>query len=118
MDQVTSYASHHLVVDGTDQYGNFDGAAEQAPFVVFDVDLQENIAGPFASRAGAQLSLAFIKRGGAPALDVEAMLRYNERRYMGEWSGPIPAPIQKAVKRLRVWGQQLLARVSHPLASN
>jgi hypothetical protein len=51
-----------LVVDGTDEYGNYAGDAQNAPFVVFDIERQENIAGPFPTRERAEQALEFIKR--------------------------------------------------------
>jgi hypothetical protein len=66
----------HLVVDGTDDGGNFAGDGEHAPFVVFDVDLQRNIAGPFDTRVQARMALGAILCGGVPTLDVEALRAY------------------------------------------
>lgn len=118
MNQVRPAAERRLVVDGTDEYGNFAGDAQNAPFVVFDVDLQENIAGPFASRAAAAMSMARIKRGATPSLDVEALLRYSERRYVGELAALIPVPALKVLNRVRTWAQRLRARASRQLASS
>lgn len=118
MSQFRIAAERRLVVDGTDEFGAFAGDAQNAPFVVFDVDLQENIAGPFATRAGADLCVAFIKRGGIPSLDVEAMLRYSERRHMGEWAALIPAPVLKALNRVRAFAQRIRARASGQPASS
>jgi hypothetical protein len=118
MNQFRPAAERRLVVDGTDQYGTFAGDAQSAPFVVFDVDLQENIAGPFASRAAATMAMARIKRGATPSLDVEAMLRYSERRYMGEWAALVPVPVLKGLSRMRTWVQRLRERASRQLASS
>jgi hypothetical protein len=61
-----------LVVDGTnkDNY-MFEGADETSrpPFVVFDVDLQENIAGPFDTMAEAEKARKEILAGAEPKLD-------------------------------------------------
>ena len=51
-----------LHIDGTDQYGCYAGDAKQGPFVVFDADRQENIAGPFPFRWMAVVALYFITR--------------------------------------------------------
>lgn len=69
-----------LAVDGTDQYGNFDGTAEEAPFVVFDIDKQENIAGPFPTRAEAESARNSILAGGVAHIDAEALLAYQSLR--------------------------------------
>lgn len=69
-----------LAVDGTDQHGNFDGTAEEAPFVVFDIDKQENIAGPFPTRAEAESARNSILEGGAAHIDAEALLAYQSLR--------------------------------------
>jgi hypothetical protein len=59
-----------LVVDGTDAAsGHFLGDGELPPFVVFDVDAQQNIAGPFHTRAAAESHLLEILAGAEPWLD-------------------------------------------------
>lgn len=68
-----------LVVDGTDPCGNFAGDGENAPFVVFDVDRQENIAGPFETRDAGEKARLAILDGTAPMLDVGALQAYLER---------------------------------------
>ncbi|MBN3776890.1 hypothetical protein G3O06_04805 [Burkholderia sp. Ac-20345] len=68
-----------LVVDGTDPCGNFAGDGKNAPFVVFDVDRQENIAGPFDTRDAGEKARLAILEGTAPMLDVGALQAYLER---------------------------------------
>lgn len=63
----------NLVVDGVDAAGLFAGDGERAPFVVFDVEKQENIAGPFATRDAAQNHRDSIILGNFPMLDVDAL---------------------------------------------
>lgn len=63
----------NLVVDGTGPCGNFAGDGENAPFVVFDVDRQENIAGPFDTRDAGEKARAAILEGAVPMLDVAAL---------------------------------------------
>lgn len=52
----------NLVIDGTSEDGTYQGIGEGpgdgkfGPFVVFDVDAQQNAAGPFASSADAYLA--------------------------------------------------------------
>lgn len=69
-----------LVVDGTDEYGNFAGDATEPPFVVFDIDKQENIAGPFPTRAEAESARDSILAGGPAHIDAEALLAYQALR--------------------------------------
>lgn len=47
-----------LVLDGTDEYGNYAGDENRPPFAVFDVTLQRNVAGPFPTMAEAHGALA------------------------------------------------------------
>ena len=63
----------HLVVDGLDEAGCFAGDGERAPFVVFDVDAQGNIAGPFASRDLAEKHRDEILAGHEPRLDAKRL---------------------------------------------
>jgi hypothetical protein len=60
----------NLVVDGHNNEGLFAGDGELPPFVVFDVDQQENIAGPFDTRAKAETHRKEILAGATPNLDV------------------------------------------------
>jgi len=69
-----------LVVDGTDEFGNFAGDAQSAPFVIFDVERQENIAGPFDSRELAEQRRMAILAGEPPVLDSEALLKHAALR--------------------------------------
>lgn len=55
------------VIDGTDQYGNYAGDATRPPFVVFDIEGQRNVAGPFRFRWLAVIALALTKWTGALA---------------------------------------------------
>lgn len=70
-------AQRSLVVDGTDQHGNFAGDGENAPFVVFDVERQENIAGPFGTRQDGEKARSAILAGAPPMLDSGALLAYQ-----------------------------------------
>lgn len=63
----------NLVVDGLDEAGNFAGDGERAPFVIFDVNRQENIAGPFAARDLADQHRQEIIAGYLPRLDAAAL---------------------------------------------
>ncbi|WP_454735389.1 hypothetical protein [Cupriavidus necator] len=49
-----------LVIDGTDEYGNYDGAATRGPWVVFDVEAQCNVAGPYPFRWMATLMRGYL----------------------------------------------------------
>jgi len=68
----------NLVVDGTDDGGNLAGDGEKYPFVVFDIDAQENIAGPFKTRADGETAREAILAGAAPVLDSAALLAILE----------------------------------------
>ena len=63
-----------LVVDGLGEDGNFAGDGERAPFVVFDVERQKNIAGPFASRELADKHRLDILGGATANLDAKALM--------------------------------------------
>lgn len=65
----------NLVVDGLDEAANFAGDGKRAPFVVFDVDRQENIAGPFLTRDLAEQHRLEILAGNPPRLDSPALAR-------------------------------------------
>ena len=52
---------------------------ELPPFVVFDVDAQENIAGPFQTRAAAELHQLEILAGAEPRLDVPSLAAWIEK---------------------------------------
>lgn len=65
-----NHKMRHLVVDGTDAAsGLFMNDGELPPFVVFDVDAQENIAGPFHTRMAAESHQLEILAGAKPWLD-------------------------------------------------
>lgn len=70
---VETISERHLVVDGLDEAGCFAGDGERAPFVVFDVDAQGNIAGPFASRDLAEKHRDEILAGHEPRLDAKRL---------------------------------------------
>lgn len=55
----------NLTIDGTSPEDGFTfvGDVDNAPFYVYDVDAQENIAGPYATRLEAAWSLAAISLG-------------------------------------------------------
>lgn len=63
--------NRELYVDGHTHKngGTFQGDGRYPPFVVFDADKQENIAGPFDTRAEANKHLKEILRGGKPKFD-------------------------------------------------
>lgn len=64
----------NLAVDGTDAIsGLFEGDGELPPFVVFDVDAQEIIAGPFRSREEAEAHRQEILSGILPRLDEQSL---------------------------------------------
>lgn len=63
-----------LVVDGTDEAGNFAGDGKDAPFVIFEVSTQSNIAGPYATRKQAETFLELVRLGQAVFLDKEALI--------------------------------------------
>lgn len=68
-----------LVVDGMDgphQDGNFAGDGAYPPFVVFDVDAQQNIAGPFDDRKSADDHRLAILRGEPALLNPDALWAY------------------------------------------
>ncbi|ERJ38656.1 hypothetical protein L810_6873 [Burkholderia sp. AU4i] len=75
INSVTAQTS--LVVDGTDEHGNFAGDGVNAPFVVFDVDRQENIAGPFGTRQDGEKARSAILAGAHPMMDSGALLAYQ-----------------------------------------
>ncbi len=69
-----------LVVDGTDAAsGLFMGDGELPPFVVFDIDAQENIAGPFHTWAAAESHRLEILAGAEPRLDGPALAAWIEK---------------------------------------
>lgn len=49
-----------LVIDGTAEDDTLQGDAENAPFFVFNVAQQQNVAGPFESMAAAEVSLSAL----------------------------------------------------------
>ncbi|KGD55414.1 hypothetical protein DP49_961 [Burkholderia pseudomallei] len=51
-------AGELLVIDGTAEDGTYQGDGMDAPFVIFNVPQQRNVAGPFDSMADAQAALA------------------------------------------------------------
>ncbi|CAE6795401.1 hypothetical protein R70006_05049 [Paraburkholderia domus] len=57
---VAQASERSLVVDGTDEFGNYAGDANKPHFVVFDIDQQRKIAGPFGVRAEAEQALALV----------------------------------------------------------
>jgi len=70
--------ANNLVVDGTGESGLFLGDGQFPPFVVFDINLQQNIAGPFSTREDAEAARYAISNGAEPVLDVEAMIEAIE----------------------------------------
>lgn len=69
IQQPDSEKTRNLVVDGLDKSACFAGDGVYPPFVIFDVDRQENIAGPFASRNLADQHRLEILAGLPPHLD-------------------------------------------------
>lgn len=53
-----------LVIDGTAEDGTYQGDADAPPFVVFNVDRQQVVAGPFETMSEARESLR-LESGGA-----------------------------------------------------
>lgn len=51
-------ATDNLWVDGTFIDGTFQGDGEDAPFVVFDIDAQQNLPGIYETREEAEIALA------------------------------------------------------------
>lgn len=89
----------NLVVDGLDGQANFAGDGQFPPFAVFDVDRQENVAGPFASRELADAHRLEILAGRTPLLDPAAMsaaLDKAERGQSGSDVASIEAPGSRA----------------------
>jgi len=69
-----------LVVDGHDEnQGVFAGDGTLPPFVVFDADQQENIAGPFNTREEAERHREEILTGTAPRLDGVALRAWIDK---------------------------------------
>jgi hypothetical protein len=69
-----------LVVDGhSETDGVFAGDGTLPPFVVFDVDQQQNIAGPFNTRSEAENHRLEILAGAEPRLDIPALKEWIER---------------------------------------
>lgn len=73
--------SRELYVDGHshENGGVFSGDGKYPPFVVFDADKQENIAGPFNTRKEAETHLQEILAGAEPKLDASALGDWIER---------------------------------------
>ncbi len=69
----------NLVVDGIDESGAFMGDGENPPFVVFDVNAQENIAGPFNTRDEAEYHIGEILMGRKPQLNKKALIDWLNR---------------------------------------
>jgi hypothetical protein len=65
----------NLVVDGIGEDGNFAGDGENAPFVIFDVEQQQNIAGPYDSRVQAESAMALVLSGATPVLNKAELSR-------------------------------------------
>ena len=47
----------HLIVDGTAEDGTYQGDGELPPFVIYNVDKQENLPGYYPTRQNANLAL-------------------------------------------------------------
>ena len=64
-----------FVVDGINENDGcqFSADGESAPFVVFDIEKQENVAGPFLTRSDADRALSDIEQGVPPSLDSAAL---------------------------------------------
>lgn len=60
---------HNLCVDGLmsdDPDSPYSGDGQYAPFVVFDIDAQENLPGQYATRLEAEASMTRILQVGTP----------------------------------------------------
>lgn len=79
-----------LVVDGVDEAGCLAGDGNRAPFVVFSVDRQRSIAGPFASRALADQHRQEILDGQPPRFDALALSDALSAVETGAEFPPIP----------------------------
>lgn len=66
---LSKYRPRNIAVDGLDEAKNFSGDGTSPPFVVFDADLQRNIAGPFPDREAAEQHRLEIHSGQSPRLD-------------------------------------------------
>lgn len=77
MNEASAAANRQLVVDGTDQYGHFAGDGDQPPFAVFDVALQDNIAGPYTSREAAEAARQAILKGEPARFDMQALMGWE-----------------------------------------
>lgn len=55
-----------LHIDGTDEFGCYQGGVEYGPYVVFDENTQQNVAGPFRYRWMALIARYFILRKKKP----------------------------------------------------
>jgi len=66
---LSKYRPRNIAVDGLDEAKNFAGDGTSPPFVVFDADLQRNIAGPFPDRESAEQHGLEIHSGQSPRLD-------------------------------------------------
>lgn len=64
----------NLYVDGISSDGTFQGDGDRAPFVVFDADLQYNIAGPFDTRSEADNHRLDILAGSPPVMDADKLI--------------------------------------------
>lgn len=53
-------AAPYLCVEGTDEYGCYAADAEGAPFVIYDIEAQQNLPGYYQTRAEADAALATI----------------------------------------------------------
>ncbi|WP_420213370.1 hypothetical protein ACN8ZM_39815 (plasmid) [Burkholderia aenigmatica] len=82
-DQAGKLPELNLVVDGTDETGNFEGDGNNAPFVVFDIDRQENVAGPFGTREAGEEARTGILGGAVAAFDSATLLAIVEARDNG-----------------------------------
>lgn len=76
-------ARRRLHVDGMTREGTFMSCQEgeaSVPFVVFDEDAQENIAGPFNTWKEAEAHRLHILSGGEPYLNSSEI-----RKYLDAW---------------------------------
>lgn len=74
LEDLSTDKSRELSVDGhSKEEGVFTGDGTHPPFVVFDADKQENIAGPFNTRQEAASHRLAILMGAKPKLDGKAL---------------------------------------------
>lgn len=77
---LSTTSTPRLVVDGTDEHGSFAGDGRNPPFVIFDVEQQCNVAGPFNHRKHAEQACKFMIAGHYAQLDDAQVQAFNKGR--------------------------------------